>query len=394
MTSQCPACASVRTEVVNSQRGVPVNSCLLVDTAEAASSFALGDIDLAVCHECGFIFNAIFDRSKVEYSGRYEETQACSPRFVSFAESLAETWIERYDIRDKTIAEIGCGKAEFLNIICTAGDNRGVGIDPGVDGSRFTDAERSRMTLKAEFYDASYGPLDTDVVVCRHTLEHVPDVAKFLMDVRAGIGDKIDTIVLFELPDVARVLVEGAFWDVYYEHCSYFTMGSLARLFRQCGFVVDDVRMDFDDQYILLEARPVDLAVGLVAQEPLPGEDTPADAVVLARAYGARVRAVLDGWTADLDEARRLSQRVAVWGAGSKAVSFLSNVGADKIDIAVDINPRKAGKFLPGTRQEVIVPAGLPDAKPGLVVAMNEIYFDEIAAELRELGVETNLRTV
>ena len=31
------------------------------------------------------------------------------------------------------------------------------------------------------------------------------------------------TPVFFELPDLERVLVERAFWDIYYEHCSYFT---------------------------------------------------------------------------------------------------------------------------------------------------------------------------
>ena len=39
-----------------------------------------------------------------------------------------------------------------------------------------------------------------------------------------------------------RVLEEGAFWDIYYEHCSYFTLGSHARLFRRAGLDVTDLR--------------------------------------------------------------------------------------------------------------------------------------------------------
>jgi C-methyltransferase C-terminal domain/Methyltransferase domain len=391
VTAACPACASDRTEVVTGQDRVPVNSCLLVETSAAATSFPTGRIDLAVCHNCGFVFNASFDPSKVEYSGRYEETQACSARFREFAEDLAQTWIDKYDIHGKTVTEIGCGKAEFLNLICTLGDNHGIGIDPGVDGSRFSDQEKARMDLRAEFYDDAYGPLDSDVVICRHTLEHIDQVADFMRTVRAGIGGRLDTIVLFELPDVARVLAEGAFWDVYYEHCTYFTAGSLARLFRNCGFLVDDVRLDFDGQYILLEARP---APGEVDQQPLPIEDSPADVVALARTYGEHVAGVVDRWKSDIGKVRDDGGKVAIWGAGSKGVSFLSNIGPGNISIAVDINPRKAGKFMPGTAQEVIVPEDLPEAGPALVVAMNEIYLDEIAAQLSELGVEPALRAV
>ena len=56
--------------------------------------------------------------------------------------------------------------------------------------------------------------------------------------VRGSIGDRPQVTVFFELPDMERVLVEQAFWDIYYEHCSYFTLGSLARLFRRTGFDV------------------------------------------------------------------------------------------------------------------------------------------------------------
>jgi hypothetical protein len=41
--------------------------------------------------------------------------------------------------------------------------------------------------------------------------------------IRAQSATAPTSPVLFELPDVLRVLEEVAFWDVYYEHCSYFT---------------------------------------------------------------------------------------------------------------------------------------------------------------------------
>ena len=53
-------------------------------------------------------------------------------------------------------------------------------------------------------------------------------------------------------------LREAAFWDVYYEHCSYFSTGSLARLFRAAKFDLLELGRDYGDQYLLLAARPAD----------------------------------------------------------------------------------------------------------------------------------------
>jgi hypothetical protein len=81
-------------------------------------------------------------------------------------------------------------------------------------------------------------------------------VAGFLGLVRESIGDRPEAVLLFELPDMGRILEERAFWDIYYEHCSYFTAGSLARAFGKAGFDVLDVYKVYDGQYLLIEARP------------------------------------------------------------------------------------------------------------------------------------------
>jgi hypothetical protein len=90
------------------------------------------------------------------------------------------------------------------------------------------------------------------------TLEHIPDTAAFIKMVWRSLRNSPNASVFFQVPDVLRVLEEEVFWDVYYEHCSYFSMGSLARVFRATGFDVVDVRREYSDQYLTIEARPCD----------------------------------------------------------------------------------------------------------------------------------------
>ena len=63
----------------------------------------------------------------------------------------------------------------------------------------------------------------------------------------------------------------------------------------------------------------------------------------------------------------------------------------DVVTRVVDINPHKQGKHLAGTGQRIVAPAALADDPPDLVVVMNPIYRDEIAADLARQGLTPEL---
>jgi hypothetical protein len=73
-------------------------------------------------------------------------------------------------------------------------------------------------------------------------------------------------------------------------------------------------------------------------------------------------------------------------------VSYLTTLGRDDaIEFAVDINPFKHGMYMAGTGQRIVGPEVLADYQPDLVVAMNDIYLDEIRTELDRVGVDADL---
>lgn len=384
----CQACGAERPTVFFEQTGVPTNSCLLLPDRAAALAYPRGDLRLAFCRSCGFIQNSAFDSSLVEYSTSYEETQGFSPRFQRFARELAQQLVDRYGLRDQTVLEIGCGKGEFLALLCELGGNNGVGIDPSYLPERLHSPAVDRLTFLTERYGEQHGRLGADVIVCRHTLEHIPDVRGLVQTVRRSIQDAPNTLVFFEVPDVRRVLAEAAYWDLYYEHCSYFTLGSLARLFRASGFEPLELRLGFDDQYLLLTCRPADVVSGPVG----PGE---ADLAVLSElvtefrsVYQARVR----HWEAFIQTEQTAGRRLAIWGSGSKAVAFLAPpVARQAVTTVVDINPHKHGKYLAGLGQVISAPESLIESRPDTVIVMNPIYLDEIRQMLADLALSPRL---
>jgi SAM-dependent methyltransferase len=383
----CPSCRTRGLAIFHEQREIPVHSVRLVETYEEARTFPRGSLALGFCGECGFITNTAYDPAPQDYSISYEETQGFSPRFQQFSRELAGRWTERFGLQGKRVVEIGSGKGEFLADMIDAGVATAVGIDPSYDG-RMTGPVAERIEFITDYYSEEHARLAADAILCRHTLEHIHETGDLVELVRRSLADRPGTPVLFELPDVMRVLREVAFWDVYYEHCSYFTAGSLARLFRRAGFDVLDVELDYDDQYILLEAKPAEGT----PTGPLPNEETVSEVADAVASFRRSLAETKRTWTERLDAARADGRKVVIWGAGSKGVSFLTTLGIEEqISYAIDINPHKHDKFMAGTGQAVVGPEFLRSYEPDLVIAMNPIYLEEIGAQLASMGLHPEL---
>lgn len=388
---RCRCCGGRSTKHIYTVPSIPVHSCVLLETPEAARAFPRRDLELAFCEDCGFAFNYVFDEAAIGYSTNFEESQHFSGTFNAFARSLARTIAEHCEIGGKRVLEIGCGKGEFLIELCEVGAAEGLGIDPGYR----VDPERSPTEAAVEFIVDNFGPayqgLSSDIILCRHTLEHIPNSAEFIASIREMAGMDEDTWIVFETPDFGRVLGEGAFWDIYYEHCSYFSPGTHARLFRSHGFDVTDLSLVYDDQYIVQFAKPSRSPT----RAQLLLEDDLEMLVAAAEAFPRKVHAQIEHWGNQVSDAHASGRRVVLWGGGSKAVSFLTTLGlGEAIDAAVDINPYKQGRYTPGTGHPVIAPETLVACPPDLVVVMNPIYRDEVGKALLELGLKPDVVTV
>ena len=90
---------------------VPVFCNALATTAEAALAAPTGIIELAYSPATGYLWNRAFDPGLAAYNPAYENALHYSPRFVSFAESLADRLIERYRLREVVeFVAVGAGE--------------------------------------------------------------------------------------------------------------------------------------------------------------------------------------------------------------------------------------------------------------------------------------------
>jgi SAM-dependent methyltransferase len=381
---KCPVCNSTGIVVFFQVFHVPVHCNVLWSAQDAALRAPKGDVRLGFCGDCGHVFNLVFDPALMEYTQDYENSLHFSPRFQSYAGWLAARLVDRHDLHNRDIIEIGCGKGDFLKLLCELGGNRGVGFDPSYVPQQGVGEAAERITVIQDLYSERYASYKADFICCRHVLEHIQSPGDFLITVHRAVGDRSGTPVFFEVPNGLFTLRDLGIWDLIYEHCSYFSPSSLSRLFAACGFDVCDVAETYEGQFLCIEAVPGE---GLVNSRPNPRDD-PAGLARDVASFADRYRGKIRNWHRHLGRMARGGQRAVVWGAGSKGVTFLNLLETQgQIAYAVDINPRKQGMYVAGTGQQIVPPEFLREYQPDVVIVMNPVYEDEIRQFTGGLGL-------
>lgn len=385
----CPVCESTSLNEFLFRGQVPVHQNLLMPDEAAALNIPRGDLALVVCESCGFIFNRAFDPQKIMYGAEYENTQACSPSFNEYLDGLVQHMISERSVRDCHVVEVGCGDGLFLRKLVTyeGAGNRGYGFDPSYTGA--ASELDGRLTFATRYYDAECAEVvPADVIVCRHVIEHVPRPLDLLRDIKKALAHAPSARIFFETPCVEWILRNRVIWDFFYEHCSYFTAESLTTAFERAGFEVDSVRHVFGEQYLWLEAR---LPATETAASDKPQRSSSAVAE-LATAFAQSATELQQAWDRKL-QALAATEKVALWGAGAKGVTFANLIDADRqgLDCIVDLNPQKQGHYVPGTGHPIVSYKDLRERGVTAAILMNPNYHQENLALLQSVRADVRL---
>ncbi len=335
--------------------GLPVLQNKMYDTEAEAINCPKGDIVLVQDTETGLVYNSAFNQDLLVYDSSYQNEQAYSEVFQQHLRDVMRT-IDRH-FKSKTLIEIGCGKGYFFNYLQNRG-YKATGVDPTYDGidkgiikSHFT----PKLGIKAEG------------IILRHVLEHIPNPLEFLRTIAEANGNK--GLIYIEVPCLDWILQHHAWFDIHYEHVNYFRLRDVERMF---GNVLE-LGYLFGNQYLYVVA---DIAT---LQKP---KATKKDMVKFPQNFLAWFDIHYSvNKCANLFEQ---GKQHVIWGGASKGVIFalyMKRAGV-KIDMAVDINPAKQGKYLAGSGLRVYLPKeafGILKSGANIFV-MNPIYFDEIMA--------------
>jgi hypothetical protein len=327
---------------------LPVFQNRMFNSAEEARNCTKGDVVLVQDLETGLIFNQSFQPELMEYDACYQNETAISAQFRKHLEEVSA--VIKQHFLGQSLIEVGCGKGYFLEQMQGLGFDI-KGLDPTYEGSN--------PTVIKEYFTPQVG-LQADGIILRHVLEHVQNPIQFLQNICEANGGKGK--IYIEVPCFDWICEHCAWFDIYYEHVNYFRLADFHRMFD----VVHDSGNMFDDKFLYVVA---DLAT---FKAPMKNSFTPLE-------FPSNFLDTLEYYAGELSKAKSAT---AIWGGASKGVIFsilLERAGA-KIDVVVDMNPAKQGKYIAGTGLLIHSYAQsmeiIPDGSD--VFVMNGNYLSEI----------------
>ena len=331
---------------VFNQFNVPIFQNKVYPTEAEAQKAPIVNVELVQSLRSGFIFNKTFNPDVMNYDIHYQNEQANSPFFQNHLQEVLKLLLS-FGIKDKKVVEIGCGKGVFFDIML---ENQidCIGFDPTYEGDN--------PRIVKEYFSEIYNDINAEVIIMRHTLEHIPNPFSFIHTIAKA--NNYQGYLFVEVPTFDWIDEKNAFWDIFYEHCNYFTKSSLGAMFEEA--IVESF---FGGQYIYLWADLAKLR-------------TEIPQIVIHKRNNLNFDRQIEKYKTLLAE----NPSIAIWGAGAKGSTFLNLLDSEKkhVQYVIDINPLKQEKYIAHTGHPICSPDILTQKPVETIIVMNENYWDEI----------------
>ncbi|MDA2982893.1 MAG: class I SAM-dependent methyltransferase [Actinomycetota bacterium] len=297
-------------------------------------------IEVGGCSYCGLvqILNPI---DPAEFYTNY--ANASSVKREPHLERLIEK-LESLLPKNAKIIDVGCNDGKFLSRLRESGFNDLHGLEPtknmserainagfGVFNSYLDSAKSREIVAETGLFDC---------VTLRQVLEHIENLSDFGVALRSLL--KPNGLLVIEVPDAQSHfdLPDFALWE---EHINDFSLGSLKHFLRQHGLeVIDSYKTQFSGVCLTVLSRLVDTRS--VDVEPV------SQIVDSFRKWAKCFDPFRSQVQAELQYFASRDLPIALYGVGSRS-SFFLNVtrSMGNISFAIDDDPAKQGKYLPGT---------------------------------------------
>lgn len=197
----------------------------------------------------------------MKYIQGYDNNRNNSAVYREYLDEVEDFIVDNLELQNKKILEVGCGNGSFLNKICQKHSCMGEGYDPSYNGKKIVG--NGQICFYNKYYDkvCADNRDKYDFVIFRHTIEHLQNPTKLLSQLRNSMKEK--SMIYIETPCFNWILKNKVVFDIFYEHCSYYTKDSMENLLSLVGLEAVKIDYKFNNQYMCILAQCINKKIKL-----------------------------------------------------------------------------------------------------------------------------------
>lgn len=326
-----------------------------------------------VCDRC-FLMQLREYVSPAEIFTEYAYFSSYSDTYLEHARSYVDGIVRRLGLGPHSrVVELASNDGYLLQHFVARGIPV-LGVEPAANVAKAAVARG--VPTQVEFFSAGVARRmgKADLVIGNNVLAQVPDLNDFVAGIAVLLSEQ--GVATIEVPHLMRLIAGNQYDTIYHEHFSYFSLGTLERIFAASGLRVFDVEEIWTHggslrAYLCPEAaaRPTAPAVAEIKRREA---EAGLDRMLGFSRFAEQVKASRWNLIDFLIRAKWYGKSIAGYGAPGKGNTLLNYCGirTDILDYTVDRNPYKHGRFLPGTHIPVFPPERIGETRPDYVLIL------------------------
>lgn len=344
--TQCLACGSDNIHTALDLGKQPLANSYKESVNAGEEKYPLG---VRLCHDCFHLQLSHTVDPEIIYKN-YLYATGTNQTIKDYSKWFADFCLESCS-NVNTVLDIGCNDGTQLDYFKALGVNT-YGIDPAENLHPRSSANHSVI---CDFFGpgavAELKKVDYDIIVAQNVCAHNPDPYGFI----TSCAELMSTnTVLFVQTSQADMVLHDEFDTIYHEHVNFFNANSMSQLAQRAGLnLVDVIKTPIHgNSYIFVLSRSA------------TNQNRVKNIIALEAAYGLLNLETYRRWEetvntnvtqliATINEYKQNGYILVGYGAAAKGNTLL-NFADIQLDIIIDDNPLKQGKFTPGTSVPIV----------------------------------------
>ena len=385
--NNCRSCNKVNLETILDLGEQPwCNDFLDLENVGKESAYPLV---LVKCNHCNLL-QLDHTIPKETMFGDHDYLSGMTKTLLDHFHSVAAELSEQIDLKESDlIVDIGGNDGSQLTQYQKLGFQNVINIESS-KGTAKISQDNGIKTIN-EYFDEhcaveNFGQNSVRVYNASGVFFHLEELHSVIRGIKKTL--RSDGVLLVQFMYAGAMLENNNFDTIYHEHLCYYTLETLGNLLDPYGLeIFDAYYSDIHSGSIVATITHLNSPLNSATKryKELVEKDKKYNEIGTLKAFADKIRSTQDNLRLFLEKIKEDGKRVYAYGAPAKGNTLLNYYGIDSslVEKAVEINPLKVGKYLPGSH--IPITQESEEDVPDYYLLLSHNFAEELIAKNKPL---------